>query len=219
MAETVEAQDAKDEAARSVADFCRKSMNQDIYLQLGKHQFLFIKGKAYSEKEGRIVQLQALNEGRVDVAGVPHFILWAKPGEANPMFYSFCLLKDDGSSDTLNLLVPYATVRRMVERKTPAFVPGVVDDLLERLNDMHEEEFTLNGQEYYIAGEEWTQSMPGWRDLILIPVGRTDSRNVTMPVPEALIEEMIATGRTSITFLEQNAATLPVEPTPDSPER
>jgi hypothetical protein len=212
MVETVEGQDAKDEAARSVADLCRKSMDKDIYLQLGKHQFLFIKGKAYSEKEGRIVQLQALNEGRVDVAGVPHFILWAKPGEANPMFYSFCLLKDDGSSDTLNLLVPYATVRRMVERKTPAFVPGAVDDLLERLNDMHEDAFTINGQEYYIAGEEWTQSTPGCRDLILIPVVRTDGRNVIMPVPEALIEEMIATERTSIWIPEQDGAALSVEP-------
>ncbi|WP_274644345.1 hypothetical protein [Pseudomonas serbica] len=208
MVGTVEGQDAKDEAARSVADLCRKSMDKDIYLQLGNHQFLFIKGKAYSEKEGRIVQLQALNEGRVDVAGVPHFILWAKPGEANPMFYSFCLLKDDGSSDTLNLLVPYATVRRMVERKTPAFIPDVVDDLLERLNDMHEDAFAINGKDYYIAGEEWTQSTPGCRDLILIPVGRTDGRNVTMAVPEALIEEMISTKRTSICFDQPDGATL-----------
>jgi hypothetical protein len=211
MAEPVDTrpiQDAKSKAASSVAELCRKSMTQDIYVQIGRHQFLFIKGKAYSEKEGRIVQLQALNEGRVDVSGVPHFILWAKPGEVNPMFYSFCLLKDDGSSDTLNLLVPYATVRRMVERKTPAFVPGAVDDLLERLNDMHEDAFTINGQEYYIAGEEWTQSIPGCRDLILIPVGRTDSRNVTMSVPEALIEEMIETKKTSITFAQPDGATL-----------
>ncbi|WP_338924766.1 hypothetical protein V0M98_34670 (plasmid) [Pseudomonas silesiensis] len=215
MAEPVDTrkiQDAKSQAASSVAELCRKSMTQDIYVQLGTHEFLFIKGKAYSEKEGRIVQLQALNEGRVDVSGVPHFILWAKPGEVNPMFYSFCLVKDDGSSDTLSLLVPYATVRRMVERKTPAFDPAYVDDLLDRLNDMHEDAFTINGQDYYIAGEQWTQSTPGCRDLILIPVGRTDGRNVIMPVPEAMIEELIATERTTLCLPQPDGFELAVEP-------
>lgn len=215
MAEPVDTrkiQDAKSQAASSVAELCRKSMTQDIYVQLGTHEFLFIKGKAYSEKEGRIVQLQALSEGRVDVAGVTYVIVSAPVSKSAPMTYDFCLEKADGSGEVLKLLIDYVTVRRMVERKTPAFDPAYVDDLLDRLNNMHEDAFTINGQDYYIAGEQWTQSTPGCRDLILIPVGRTDGRNVIMPVPEAMIEELIATERTTLLIPQPDGSALTVEP-------
>jgi hypothetical protein len=216
MAEPTENQnDEKAQAQRYVAELLRQSMTEVITVQTGTLTVLFTQGKAYEEKAGRIVQLQALNEGRVDVAGVTYVINSATVSKSAPMTYDFCMEKADGSGEVLKLLLDYVTVRRMVERKTAAFDPSYVDDLFDRLNDMHEDAFSINGKEYYIAGEEWTQTIPDHRDLILIPVGRTDGRNVTMSVPEALIEEMIETKRTSICFPQPDNATLTVEPTPD----
>lgn len=216
MAEPIDNhENEKAEVDRYMADLLKLSMTEVITIQTGNHNVLLTQGKAYEEKAGRIVQLQALNEGKVDVAGVPYVIVSASVSKSAPMTYDFCLEKADGSGEVLKLLIDYATVRRMVERKTPAFDPAYVDDLLDRLNDMHEDAFTINGQDYYIAGEQWIQSSLGCRNLILIPVDRTDGRNVIMPVPEAVIEEMIATQRTSMTFPQPEVATPTNEPMPD----
>lgn len=216
MTEPLDTQEAeKAQAQRYVAELLKHSQIEDVTIEIDSVHVLIIKGRIYEEKEGRIVQLQALNEGRVDVAGVPYQIVSAVISKARYMAYDFCLAKADGTGEALKLLVDYVTVRRMVERKTAAFDPSYVDDLLERLNDMHEDAFTINGKEYYIAGEQWTQSIQGYRDLILIPVGQSHSRNVNMALPEALIEEMIETERTSICFPQPDGATPTVEPTPD----
>ena len=164
---------------------------EDILIQINDLSALLIKGKVYEEKAGRIVQLLALNEKRIEFGGHAYKVLSAKPSEKTYMAYDFEVVRDEGDGDPLFMELEYATVRKMVERKVAAFDPREDNHLLEKLNDMHEDAFTINGKQYYIAGEQWTQSKPGFRDLILIPVGRTDNSQVIKTVSEKLIQSLI----------------------------
>jgi hypothetical protein len=122
MTEPLDTQEAeKAQAQRYVAELLKHSQIEDVTIEIDSVHVLIIKGRIYEEKEGRIVQLQALNEGRVDVAGVPYQIVSAVISKARYMAYDFCLAKADGTGEALKLLVDYVTVRRMVERKTAAF--------------------------------------------------------------------------------------------------
>lgn len=179
-----------------VAEILKRSMAEDISIQIGKVSALAIKGKMYDEKVGRIVQLRALNDSKINIGGELHTIISAKPSTATYMAYDFEVVRAEGHGEPVSMELEYATVRKMIERKTASFDPAEDNSLLQKLNDMHEDAFTINGKQYYIAGEEWAQSRPGCRDLILIPVGRTDNSQVIKSVPEALIRKLIKTRRT-----------------------
>lgn len=185
-----------------VAEILKRSMAEDIYIQIGKVSALAIKGKMYDEKVGRIIQLRALNDSKIDIGGQLHTIISAKPSTTTYMSFDFEVARADGHGEPVSMELEYATVRKMIERKTASFDPDEDNSLLQELNDMHEDAFTINGKEYYIAGEEWTQSRPGCRDLILIPVGRTDNSQVIKSVPESLISKLIKTRQTSFNLDE-----------------
>lgn len=180
----------------------KSSLTKDVFVQIGSVCALMIKGKAYEEKAGRIVQLMALNNGMIEFGGNRHRIVSAKPSVTEYLSYDF-VVEREGDNKTFSIELQYATVRKMVERKVASFDPDEDHDLLQRLNDTHEDAFTINGKQYYIAGEQWTQSRPGYRDLILIPVGRTDNSQVMMTVSEKLIRNLIETGRDSFRLNEE----------------
>lgn len=170
---------------------------EDVFIQLGTFCALIIKGEFYSEQDGRIVQLKALNDGKLDFGGQTYRIESALVSKTYYFHYDFVLVSTSDNQEKLELLLEYATVRKMVERKTAVLDLTEDHKLLEQLNDMHEDAFTINGEQFYIAGEQWTQSKPGHRDLMLIPAGDTRAPQVIKTVSEELIKELIQSGRTS----------------------
>lgn len=192
-------------AEEYVTEILKRSMAEDISIQIGKVSTLAIKGKMYDEKVGRIVQLRALNDSKINIGGELHTIINAKPSAVTYMAYDFEVVRADGHGEPVSMELEYATVRKMIERKTASFDPAEDNSLLQKLNDMYEDAFTINGKQYYIAGEEWTKSRPGCRDLILIPVGRVDNRQVIKSVPEALIRKLIKTRQTSFKLEEDGS--------------
>lgn len=174
-----------------------QSKTEDVFIQLGDFCALVMKGEFYSEHDGRIVQLMALNDGKLDFGGKTYQIESARVSETAYFHYDFVLVNTSDTQDRHELLLEYATVRKMVERKTAVLDLTEDNKLLQDLNDMHEDAFIINGKAFYIAGEQWTQSKPGHRDLMLIPVGDTRAPQVIKTVPEALIRDLIQSGRTS----------------------
>lgn len=172
-----------------------RSMNSDIFIQDGRLCALVIKGNFFEEKEGRIIQLLALNDRKLEFNGLEYTIDSAKVSQAAYMHYDFVLVGEN--LERLELLLEYGTVRRMVERKTAVLDLTEDNNLLQELNDMHDGAFTINGEQFYIAGEQWTQSKPGHRDLMLIPASHAGGPQVTKAVPDELLKELISTGRTS----------------------
>lgn len=179
------------------AGLALRSMHSDIYIQINRLCALVIKGFFYEEKEGRIVQLRALNDGKLELNGQSYIIEAAKVSDTVHFHYDFVLRSASDSLERLELLLEYAAVRKMVERKTAVLDLSEDHQLLQKLNDVHEEAFTINGEEFYIAGEQWTQSKPGHRDLMLIPAGQSGAAQVIKTVPEALINQLIESGLTT----------------------
>lgn len=186
--------EATDDDPEFLARVLVKSFTDDVYIQVNTLSAMVIKGQAYEEQEGRIVQLKALNDGKVEYGGATYLIDSATVSKDRLRHYDFVLVKDDASQDKVSVTVEYAAVRKMVERKQTVLDFEEDHDLLQRLNDMHEDAFKINGKSFYIYGEQWTQSKPGHRDLILMPKGQSHpSHQVIKAVPEKLIQKLIDT--------------------------
>lgn len=178
------------------ASLAERSMKSDIYIQINRLCALVIKGQFYEEKEGRLVQLRAITENKIDLNGHAYVIDSAQVSKGSPFHYDVVLVSASNSQERLELMLEYAAIRKMVERKTAVLDLSEDHNLLQRLNDMHEDAFTINGEDFYVAGEQWAQSKPKHRDLILIPVGQGGADQVIKTVPEALIDELIESKRT-----------------------
>lgn len=181
---------------RFLVDVIVKSMVDDVYIQVGKHCAVVIKGKFYKEPEGRIAQLKALGRGKIEIKGQTYRIKSAAVSEGFPIKYDLVLIADNDGQERLDLTVVYAAVRKMVERKTNVLDLDEDHGLLIALNDMHEGTFTFEGKEFHLNGEEWTRSKPGHRDVRVFAAGDyKDQRVITLS--EDFIRDMIKTGSTS----------------------
>jgi len=181
---------------RFLVDIIVKSMANDVYMQVGRHCAVVIKGRFYKEPEGRIVQLKALGGGKIEIKGQAYRIKSAGVSEGFPIKYDLVLIADTDGQERLDLTVEYAAVRKMVERKTNVLDLDEDHGLLIALNDIHEGPFTFEGKEFYLNGEEWTRSKPGHRDLMVFAAGDfKDQRVITLS--EDFIRDMIKTGSTS----------------------
>lgn len=177
-------------------DVIVRSMTDDVFMQLGRHCALVIKGEFYKEPEGRLVQLKALDGGKIKIKGHAYRIESAAVSAGFPVQYDLALISNTDRQARLELTVEYAAVRKMVERKTSVLDLDEDHGLLSALNDVHEGHFMLDGKEFYLNGEAWTQSKPGHRDINLFAVGDFhDQRVITRS--EAFIKDMISTGSRS----------------------
>lgn len=178
-------------------DVIVKSMTDDVLVQVSKHSAIVIKGEFYEELEGRILQLKALDDGKIEVNGHSYRIESAELSKTARRKYDLILVGIAEGQERLDMTVEYAAVRKMIERKTSILDLDEDHRLLPTLNDMNEGgSFTLEGNEFYLCGEEWTQSKPGHRDIRLFAVGDfKDQRVIT--VSEDFIKDMIRTGSTS----------------------
>jgi hypothetical protein len=202
--------EATDDDPEFMARVLVKSMTDDVYIQINSLSAMVIKGQVYEEQEGRIVQLKALNDGKVEFGGATYRIESATVSKDHYRHYDFDLVKDDAGLDKVSVTLEYQAVRKMVERKKTVLDFVEDHDLLQRLNDMHADCFKINGKPFYIYGEQWTQSKPGHRDLILMPKGESHpSKKVIKAVPEKLIQQLIDTKAKSFLLEEDDGSHTP----------
>jgi hypothetical protein len=186
-----------------ITKFRQESLSEDIELQINETNVLFIKGQVYEERAGRIVQLKEFDDGKIHIEGLKYQIKAADVTKDSIMFYDVELEPVGGTGEIRKLRLDYRAVLKMVKRKTSILDLSEDHDLVQTLNDVHEDAFTINGKQFYIAGEQWTQTKPGYRDLVLIPVGRTGNTQVIKTVSEKLIKNLIETGRSSFRLSEE----------------
>lgn len=178
-------------------DVIVRSMTDDVLVQVSRHTALVIKGEFYEEPEGRILQLKTLDNGKLEIKGQLYEIESAEISKELRRHYDLILVNVPQGQERLELTVEYAAVRKMIERKTSVLDLDEDHRLLPNLNDMNEGgSFSLGGKEFYLCGEEWTQSKPGHRDVRLFAVGDfLDQRVIT--VSEDFIKDMLLTKSTS----------------------
>ena len=186
-----------------LAELLQMSMMEDVFVQINEVSAMLIKGIAYEERIGKVVQLKALNAGNIIIEDEAYLIKDAVISPDSYMSYDMRLEKADGSGVLREMQVDGRAVRKMVARKTTVMDLAEDHELVDNLNDVNPDQFTINGKKYWIAGEEWTQTKPGYRDLVLIPVGRSGNQTVIKTISEKLIQNLIDTGRTSFRLSEE----------------
>jgi hypothetical protein len=197
--------EASPEGSEIMAVAIKNSQFEDVLIQIRNRVALVIKGEVYEEQAGRLVQLKALNDGKVEYAGATCSIKSATVSKDLDRHYDFILLKADAGEETIDVTISYQVVRKMIERKS-IVLDAPEDHLLQKLIDVNEGDIKVNGTAFTIVGEQWTQSKPGHRDLILIPASeRLNGDNmVTKTVSEKLIMKAIELGEASFRIHEQD---------------